>query len=304
MIKHRRSGYSLLYLLAAIPLAAIVGNMTAKVLSGSLRAQTIATYQVTNYTETVRLVRQLQDDTGKAISAELTDSDSSSMLKLKLPEKTIVYSAGGQKVSRTVMVDNTPGTVITWDFKKTSIRFSKERINDARDLIWIKLDFSFTFENGIKQKAADSGRCTRWNRRLTVKYPQTRQKGVLLVIVVGAMAILGGVITVITGHAASYHQQRNNDQLYSCLQFATDSAVAYAKNNLPLWIENTPTSPISLDINDLLPPKMKGTATFIFDKTQGDANTCHIKIKLQRHRIGKSKDVYIPLTKPDAVDSI
>ncbi len=151
MIKHRRSGYSLLYILTAIPLVTIVGNMTADVLNRSIRTQTIATYQMTNYTETMRLVRQLQNDAAKAVSAELIDSDATNTLELKLPGETVVYAVDGQRVSRTVIVNNMPGTVITWGFKNASIGFSEEQIQDTRKLIWIEFEFRFTLQNGKEQ---------------------------------------------------------------------------------------------------------------------------------------------------------
>ncbi len=128
-----------------------------------------------------------------------------------------------------------------------------------------------------------------------VIHPRKKQKGVLLVIVVGAMAILGGVITVITGYAASYHQQRKNDLLCSCLQFATDSAVYYVKENTPQWAANQPSDTIELNIDHLLLPQMEGTASLTFNENDEGIATCHIRVHLKRHNMGKRKDVYIPI---------
>ena len=121
-----------------------------------------------------------------------------------------------------------------------------------------------------------------------------QRRGVALMLVVVLMTIMTGLLTLLAAEAARMYRQRQADGARHVARALADSAAAYARVHIDEWSETPPAEPLVLDVGELLPPKVTGSATLSFPTIDGHV-ICRISTHAQWSRLVASDELDLPL---------
>ncbi len=142
MNAQRLRGYTLLHLLAAIPLTLVVGTIAAQITDRVLRSQSAATCQMANDLESARLIGELGAACLKANSISIADtSDGTKLVLRELKEEStyIVSNSSGETRSETSTVQHDGKS---WPFRNCRITPTKE-VLEEREILWLTFDCEY-----------------------------------------------------------------------------------------------------------------------------------------------------------------
>jgi type II secretory pathway pseudopilin PulG len=101
------------------------------------------------------------------------------------------------------------------------------------------------------------------------------RRGVMLVLVIVAIAMVAGLLSMIAASTAHRFRARRAEQIRLVARTIADSAAAYVDAHRAEWVSAPPPDTVELDVADLLPAKMTGWATLDFHILDG-RTTCHV----------------------------
>lgn len=145
MSAHRRRAFSLLQIVATLPLLLLMAGLGYQLITRTMHVQGRLHAQAQEEAHLRGLIRQLKHDASSVPGAEI-EADG---LRLVLdgPEGEIVYASAGTSVTRTVETANRPPT-LSWDLPRSRVRFSVESPGPRADLIWITFDLALPKASG------------------------------------------------------------------------------------------------------------------------------------------------------------
>ena len=154
MRPHRHRAYSLIYVLAALPLVAAVSTIAVQVVDRALRVQRMATYQTFNDSAMRSLVRSIREDARQADRAttDPAGAGSGGPMRLDGPQQTVLYEVIADKVRRTARAGNSLASVTNWSFRNAEIAFQIETIPTGKKIAWVQFEYRFEITKGIERE--------------------------------------------------------------------------------------------------------------------------------------------------------
>ena len=136
MNSHRRRAYSLVHLIALLPLIAAVSTTALLLADRVLYVQGHEQRHLQADAAARDLVRRLENDVRQARSATVRSEEGTCELQLVAPGGTITYRASGERVSRTeAAADKTPVS-FAWTLPQSLVEFRVEQISGSPRLVW------------------------------------------------------------------------------------------------------------------------------------------------------------------------
>ena len=120
------------------------------------------------------------------------------------------------------------------------------------------------------------------------KTRQYRRAGIVLMLVVLALAVVGGLAGLLGAGAVEAMRSGQEDRAAVAARSAADSAVLYARAHRREWLASSPTGPIELAIGDLLPTGWSGSARLTFEDGERGA-ICRVEARVQRRDGGHTE---------------
>ena len=148
----RHRAYSLVYLLAALPLVALVSTIAIQVVDRALRVQRMATYQTFNDSSMRHLVHSIREDARQADGATADPAGSGRRMHLDGPQQTVIYEVTADQVTRTARLGDGDPSVTNWAFKNAEIAFQIETIPTGKNVAWVQFEYRFEITKGIERK--------------------------------------------------------------------------------------------------------------------------------------------------------
>lgn len=121
-----------------------------------------------------------------------------------------------------------------------------------------------------------------------------KRRGVFLVIVVIAIALMGGLLTLLARNATRAYQDHQQTRIHCVSRAVTDSAVAYARAHRGEWATTQPAEAVTLDVQELLPLKYTAAVSLEF-LHRDDRPMCRVTTRVERLGVGISDEVEIEL---------
>ncbi len=138
MKRQRKPAYALIYLLAALPLIAVVGNMTVVITGRALRAQRLAVAERADDGTRSLILDQLRRDAQSAVTAEGDPAAFGGAAVLRSGEWVVEYQCTGPELTR---IEKNAGAVVsrtTWTFEHGTCALRLEKLPNNRALIWLR----------------------------------------------------------------------------------------------------------------------------------------------------------------------
>jgi len=135
MKRYQRSGYSLVMLLALLPLIGAVATSAWMVAIQSLRVQSRERNSFQADATWRDLVRRFQDDARQANVAVVGGNDGT--LTLDSPDQQITYRVEGSRVIRATVGGPDGPQVFDWSTPRTQVRFRIESMSSGHQVVWI-----------------------------------------------------------------------------------------------------------------------------------------------------------------------
>lgn len=151
MTRRRHRAFTLLHLLAAMPLAVGVSAVATQVIDRALRVQRVATYQTMNDSAMHSLVGQLQKDARGARGVTMDPARPGKRIRLDIPQRTIVYEVEDGAVKRSAGADDNSASSSTWRFKNGAIAFQIEEFEGGGQVVWTEFEYRFDIKRGIER---------------------------------------------------------------------------------------------------------------------------------------------------------
>jgi len=121
-----------------------------------------------------------------------------------------------------------------------------------------------------------------------------QRRGVFLIIVVLAIGMVGAMLALLTRNATQAYSDHQQARIRCVARAVADSAVAYARAHRGEWATTQPAEPVTLDVQDLLPPRYTAAVTLSFSR-RDDRSVCRISTRVERLGVGISDDIDIEL---------
>ena len=140
MNRRRRKGFSLILLLAWLPLIAAAAILAHDLLTRTIQFQGQEARQINTATVANDLVRRFQEDVWPAVNAQRHDGPEGEGLTLTLPGQAIVhYVAYEQRVVRTEEAPDESPRSREWHLPHGAARFQIEQVGPSEKVAWITL---------------------------------------------------------------------------------------------------------------------------------------------------------------------
>ncbi|HSW46209.1 MAG TPA: hypothetical protein VLM89_11635 [Phycisphaerae bacterium] len=139
-MRHRRRAYSLIILLAMLPLIAATSTAAWLLAVRVIKVQGSEQRYMQADASLRDLVRRFQADCPQAVSAEITQAGD---LVLKQAGQSIVYrrekgdAALFQKVTRTASADRAAAITYAWNLPNTNTEFLLETVPGSQGVVWV-----------------------------------------------------------------------------------------------------------------------------------------------------------------------
>ncbi len=115
--------------------------------------------------------------------------------------------------------------------------------------------------------------------------------------VVVVMALLGGLIALLAANLSQNFRQSRMDRVRLVCRAITESAAGYARAQASAWSSAPPRDAIELDVKQILPPRMNGTATLSFVSVN-DRKICHVSASAESDAYATAQELDVPMGKP------
>ena len=122
-----------------------------------------------------------------------------------------------------------------------------------------------------------------------------RQRGMLFILTLVVMTLVAGLLTLIAASSARFYRQRQADRVRGVARSIADSAAAYVRAQD--WTGPPSPEPIALDMQAIVPPPLKGSATLTF-LTRDGRRLCHIRAHVTMGIVGRIDEIEIVLPGP------
>ena len=136
-------------------------------------------------------------------------------------------------------------------------------------------------------------RC-RSQTRATASGMRRHRRGVTLAMVAMVMGLAAGVVALLAMYSAQAYRNRQGERVVRVTRTLIHSGVAYAQAHAAAWRADPPTEPITLDVTELVPPRMTGRLTLSFVTIEGRPH-CRISARTQCGAAGAADEEEIPL---------
>lgn len=151
-MRHRkRRAYSLIYMLAALPLGLAVGTMATQLANSALRLQRLGIQQAANADAVDRMLAQLREDARAASGAAASADADGAALSLDGAGGTIVYRFRSGVVTRSLDVDGEIEASGAWTFHHADVTFAVEAIPAGRPVVWARFELTEEWKPGMKR---------------------------------------------------------------------------------------------------------------------------------------------------------
>jgi hypothetical protein len=145
----RRPAYALIYLLAALPLLVVAGNITVRTLAGALRVQRVAAVETANDTARRGLVDTLRDDARTASAIDVTPSESATTLSFTGPRGTAEYRFAKARVERVATVPEQVDVQMRWPMPDVTCTPRIEVSAADRNVLWLRFEYALEVRRGL-----------------------------------------------------------------------------------------------------------------------------------------------------------
>lgn len=142
----RRRGYALIYLLAALPLIMIVGNISVQICGRALRAQRIAVAEHTDDITREIVLTCLRTDALAASRVEEIAGTSGFELVLSAGEWSTRWRGDGHTLTRIEQKDGIDSTPQDWHLRHGTCGLQVERLAGGRQLVWLQCVQTLPYE--------------------------------------------------------------------------------------------------------------------------------------------------------------
>ena len=142
MKRHQRRAYSLILLMAALPLFVVVAVLGTQLCHRAMRVQREAVYHTQNNDAATRLVRQIETDAQAARRAEVHRDGETETLELVQDGQSFIYSMESDTVVRTLRRGTETWVESSWRFHKTQVRYRIEEADLDAPVAWISFEFN------------------------------------------------------------------------------------------------------------------------------------------------------------------
>jgi len=120
------------------------------------------------------------------------------------------------------------------------------------------------------------------------------RRGVTLLMVIFLMTIFGGLIMMLAFNRSYYYRSRQVNRVRSVARAVADSAAEYVRVHADQWKVDLPAEPIDLDVDELLLPKMTGSARLSL-VGEGDRRTCRVTARVARGVVAVVDEIEIEI---------
>lgn len=151
---HRRRGYALVYVMAAVPLIAVIGNVAVQITGQALRAQRMAVAEASDDQLRRVMVARLGQDAERTTTVEGAESEFGTSLILRAVDGVITYDCASNGVTRVERAGGVEISRTTWEFGYAECRLRLERVPGGGALVWIRVDHRFQIRKGLSVRRA------------------------------------------------------------------------------------------------------------------------------------------------------
>jgi len=151
---HPRRGYALIYLLAALPLIAVIGNVAVQITGHALRAQRMAVAEASDDQLRRVMVARLGLDAERTTTVEGAESGFGASLMLHAADGVITYDCASNGVTRVERAGGVEISRTTWKFGYAQCRLRLERVPGGGALVWIRVDHGLQIRKGLSARRA------------------------------------------------------------------------------------------------------------------------------------------------------
>ncbi len=162
MKRYRRRAYSIVLVIAFLPLMASVATVAWLLAARTIKVEGRERQFTMTNTVARDVVRRIQTDAREAAAARIGPNGAGE-LTLELPGQRVVYRSLAGKMTRTCTASGAAPVVYEWKLPDTQAEFLIETIGGSRGLVWI------TVTQKIREEAAP-----RRNWRLSAAAPVGR----------------------------------------------------------------------------------------------------------------------------------
>lgn len=142
----KRRGYALIYLLAALPLIMIVGNISVQICGRALRAQRIAVAEHTDDITRQIVLATLREDALAAARVEELAGTGGFELVLSAGEWSARWRGDGRTLTRIEQKDGVDSAPQDWHLRHSTCRLQIESLASGRQLIWLNCMQTLPYE--------------------------------------------------------------------------------------------------------------------------------------------------------------
>ena len=149
MITARRRSYALIYVLAALPLIVVIGNVAVQLTGSALRAQRIATEEAGDDAARRLLVARMRGDARTAESLGDATEDFGDRVTFVGSNGTIEYVVADHAVTRTLRDGDRMLSETTWRFHHARCALRLETLGNGQSLVWLRFRASFQLRKNL-----------------------------------------------------------------------------------------------------------------------------------------------------------
>jgi len=145
----RRKGYALLYVIAALPLIAVIGNFAAQIIGQALRAQRIAVAESADDAMLRLLMIKLRRDARTATDVRVPADGFGDSVIVHCPDHDVEYTVEGRTVTRVVRAGEVEQARSAWNFQQARCAFRIEEAAAGRPLLWVRCAAELHFRKNL-----------------------------------------------------------------------------------------------------------------------------------------------------------
>jgi hypothetical protein len=112
-----------------------------------------------------------------------------------------------------------------------------------------------------------------------------------LLLVVVSMALIGGMVSALASYSVRAWQRGQAERLRIAARAVADSAAEYARFHLEDWHSSPPAEAIVLDVAELLPSGLSGSATVDCSGAAGSM-ICQVSVEV-RHQERRAQERFV-----------
>lgn len=159
MIRSRRKGMALIYLLAALPLSIVITSASAVLIGKVLRVQRESAIRTANTDNAIRLVERMRDDAADSTRVAVLDDGAGVVFESVGSNGGVEYRIEPESVTRRVLSTNDDPILegsARWSFKRCNIELQLESVDKSQDVLWVLVDYRVELRKSVvdRQKLA------------------------------------------------------------------------------------------------------------------------------------------------------